>query len=196
MFGFLEVTEKVVVPQGVGWRCRCVCGNTIRLSSSVLVTRKSCGCSPEHHGESQPTKEYRAWSAMKTRCYIAGSTDYANYGGRGIRVCDRWLKDFKNFLHDVGRAPTSDHTIDRFPNREGNYEPGNVRWATPYEQANNTRRNRFLDFQGERLTVSQWAVRLGVNRGLIKDRIGRLKWSVEKALSTPAHSKFTPCKRS
>jgi hypothetical protein len=81
-----------------------------------------------------------AWCGMKQRCLYPNHNRYHLYGGRGIKVCKRWLKNFKNFLADVGRAPGPEYSIDRI-NNDGNYEPGNVRWATKFEQARN-RRNR------------------------------------------------------
>jgi hypothetical protein len=84
--------------------------------------------------------EYESWRAMKKRCYYPKHQNYARYGGRGIRVCDRWLHDFPTFLEDMGNKPSSIHTLDRKDN-DGNYEPDNCKWATPKEQQNNRRNN-------------------------------------------------------
>ena len=83
--------------------------------------------------------EYNAWGHMKSRCTNPNDSRYADYGGRGITVCMRWMK-FENFIGDVGRRPTSQHSLDRFPNNDGNYEPGNVRWATRTQQTRNRRK--------------------------------------------------------
>ena len=94
------------------------------------------------HLEAGPkrTTEYRSWLHMVERCTYGLGKDWKYYGGRGIRVCDKWRHSFSEFLRDVGRKPSLKHSLDRFPNNEGHYEPGNVRWATATEQAFNRRR--------------------------------------------------------
>lgn len=132
------------------------------------------------------TPEHRAWCGMMTRCYWSkpGDRNYALYKGAGIKVCDRW-HDFINFLADMGPKPTPKHSLDRYPNAGGNYEPGNVRWATSKQQARNWKtRNRILYFNGESMPLSAWAERLGIKRELIKDRL-LTGWSTERALTTP-----------
>ena len=84
------------------------------------------------------TKEYTSWLAMKQRCKDPNHKSYKNYGAKGITICEEWL-DYEVFLRDVGRAPSKNHTLDRYPNKEGNYEPGNVRWATKRQQRINTK---------------------------------------------------------
>lgn len=136
------------------WNCQCECGNTKIVSSGHLINNQtiSCGCWPKErcsklnltHGEALKTKEYNSWMCMKARCANKNNARYKYYGGRGITVCGRWINSFENFLADMGRAPSSKHTLDRYPNKNGNYEPGNVRWATPKEQAQN--RNKPFTF--------------------------------------------------
>jgi hypothetical protein len=146
----------------VYWHCVCVCGNpTIVRASSLGKNSRSCGClqrevategirkrrkTPTHGHTRQraPSAEYRAWSAMKTRCYNASFSDFADYGGRGIRVCDRWINSFENFLEDMGPRPSSNHSLDRI-DVNGIYRPGNCRWATRSEQARNRRRFASID---------------------------------------------------
>lgn len=127
--------------------CQCVCGNQTVAHLSALRSglTTSCGCwRKEHatvHGQiNSPT--YRSWSHMVDRCSNPNFRGWKNYGGRGIRVCDRWKVSFAAFLADVGPRPSLKHSIDRYPDNNGNYEPGNVRWATMSEQHLNSRRSR------------------------------------------------------
>lgn len=138
---------------------------------------------PASHGHSinkRHTKTYSAWHSMRDRCELPNNPQYCNYGGRGIRVCERWRK-FENFLADMGESPSLKHSIDRFPDNNGNYEPGNCRWATKKEQANNKRTNVFVTFNGETKTVSQWAEGLGWKTNTLIYRLKR-GWTIERAL--------------
>ena len=136
---------------------------------------------------------YQSWCCMKRRCYDQNFAGYSRYGARGITVHPTWIDSFQKFLNDVGERPTKDHSLDRFPNKNGNYEPGNVRWATAKEQSNNKTTNRLLSFRGEERTVSQWADGLGISDKALRDRIKR-GWSLEEALSTKLnqHPKVWP----
>lgn len=113
--------------------------------------------------------EYAAWGNMKNRCLYKSYRSYHRYGGRGIRVCDRWRHSFENFLADVGPRPSPQHSLDRYPNNDGNYEPGNVRWATRAEQQH-SRPKFFLDLTGKTfnfLTVVSFAGNLPINQGKV-----------------------------
>lgn len=128
--------------------------------------------------------EYRSWSGMRTRCTNQRFVDWRLYGGRGISVCERW-NSFANFFADMGPKPSPKHSLDRI-NSDGNYEPSNCRWATAKEQANNwSCRNRKLTFNGETLSIPEWAARLELTRESLRDRI-ESGWPIEKALTTPA----------
>jgi hypothetical protein len=134
------------------WLCRCDCGNEVTTRGSYLRAGESTQCKAcrqkalnkvnTKHGQSETrrkraSKEYVAWASMISRCERPTYKGFARYGGRDIKVCERWRDSFDNFLTDMGRKPTSQHSLDRYPNNDGNYEPGNCRWATPKEQANN-----------------------------------------------------------
>lgn len=138
----------------VVWFCKCSCGVGILVPSASLLcgNTRSCGCfklqvarergrSSATHGHTKngrATPEWRLWHAIRNRCQNTNNRDFALYGGRGITVCDRWNDSFENFLADVGFKPAPNLSLDRI-NNNGNYEPGNVRWATVKQQINNRR---------------------------------------------------------
>lgn len=126
--------------------------------------------------------EFRSWWSMIYRCKYKSRHDYQRYGGRGVTVCERW-SDFDAFLKDMGPKPSPHHSLDRIDGN-GNYEPSNCRWATATEQSRNRRGNHYLEFNGERLTITEWALRIGIDRTSLLERIST-GWSVEKALTTP-----------
>lgn len=163
------------------WTCKCECGRTKTFRGYDLSAGRvtSCGCQQRHrlagcvrtHGR-HGTPEYRAWRAMIERCHRPESVSYANYGGRGITVCDEWRYSFATFLRDVGDKPSPKHSLDR-KNNNGNYEPSNVRWATKVEQMRNTRRSRRLTACGMTMTISEWSERRGIPRNRIASRLAR-----------------------
>ena len=160
------------------WFCLCDCGNTTSIDATQLRIRpnKSCGCinaklTAQHnktHGMSG-TKEHKTWKGIHERCRNKKLKCYGNYGGRGIKVCDRW-DSFENFYADMGDAPTPSHSIERI-DVNGNYEPSNCKWATPIEQANNKNQNKYIEHDGLRLTYSQWGRKIGLKPHTIRARI-------------------------
>lgn len=126
---------------------------------------------------------YRAWRFMIKRCTDASSPDWPNYGGRGIRVCDDWWL-FETFLEHVGPRPSDLHSIDRI-DHDGDYEPGNVRWATRKEQNRNKRNNLRWTFNGETATATEWAERIGMHPDTLRRRVVYCGWSIERALTEP-----------
>lgn len=136
------------------------------------------------HGEGghrEPSGTWRTWRAMIQRCLHRGAADFPGYGGRGITVCDRW-RVFENFRDDMGPRPPG-ATIERIDN-DGGYEPGNCRWATWREQANNKRTNRRLSHAGVTLTMAEWAEKLGIRYGTLSERLRR-GWPIADALTHP-----------
>jgi len=178
------------------WKCVCDCGDETVSSGSNLRrgSARSCGCLQKEHARRVVSKAhdavrkyekrdylYRAWSGIKTRCFNPKCREWHNYGGRGITVAEEWRNDFLAFAAAVGHRPTPDHSLDRIDNN-GNYEPGNVRWATRIEQASNRRGNLALLVNGETLTASEAARRVGLPPNKVTQRL-RYGWSVERALS-------------
>jgi len=125
--------------------------------------------------------EYTAWKNAKARCSNPKSARWNHYGGRGIRMCDEWLNSFEEFLSHVGERPSKKHSIDRYPDNDGNYEPGNVRWATPEEQARNRSITRNLTIGGYTMCLAEAAKKFGLNRKKISRRLDR-NWSDEEAV--------------
>jgi hypothetical protein len=122
---------------------------------------------------------------MKRRCHTPTDASFPRYGGRGIVVCARWRESFEAFLADVGLRPSPTHSIDRIKS-EGNYEPGNVRWATPLQQGKNTSRNINHDVDGKTQNLSQLSTQLGGRRNLVRKRLKR-GWTLERAVTEPVH---------
>lgn len=145
------------------WHCRCNCGNekpAVLFGALTKGTSVSCGCSriklpPDARANRKMMRVI--YEGMKTRCYNRNHPSYINYGARGIRVCQRWLNSFDDFLADVGPRPSSEHSLDRFPNAHGHYEPNNIRWATRQDQQRNRRSSRFLNWKGEHRTLTDIA---------------------------------------
>lgn len=142
---------------------------------------------PYKHGM-HGTPEYKTWAAIIQRCNNPKNPKYSYYGGKGITVCKRWLT-FENFLTDIGLRPSVQHTIDRFPNGEGNYEPKNCRWATKKQQAQNRHNVHQITFNGETHCIAEWTRKLNLSKDLIRRRLFMLGWSIERALTTPSQIK-------
>ena len=137
---------------------------------------------PDHAAPSRPRRPagYYAWAMMLVRCNNSHHWNYKYYGGRGIKVCERWLK-FSSFIKDVGPRPSPLHTLDRIDNN-GDYEPGNVRWATQKEQCRNSRANKLITINGETHCMSEWEEIANLTEGIIGRRI-KLGWTGEKLLA-------------
>lgn len=173
------------------WLCRCDCGSEDLVLGQCLLKGASSCCfkcrkAKIKHGcgrRKAKTVEYNTWTGMKSRCTDKSSTSYANYGGRGIVVCERWENSFENFLADMGPRPSASHSIERIDN-DGNYEPSNCRWATILEQNANTRHCKNVTFIGETHNLAEWARRFGFNQQTLQQRFSK-GWTPLLALGTP-----------
>ena len=190
-FGKLTVIANVGRRRGsVLWRCVCDCGGTRDATSNKLVSGRTVACGCSHgsptHGHTRARRSsptYSSWSAMIARCTYPSNPAYEHYKKRGITICDRW-REFENFLSDVGERPSLLHTLDRVDNN-ASYKPGNVRWATRKEQANNRMTNVWFEYDGQQLTFQQLVEKTGLPKEFLRHRLLRAKWSLDKALSYP-----------
>lgn len=170
------------------WLCRCECGNepTVRGAGLAAGTTRSCGCGvveaaskPRTHGATG-TPLYLRWRAMLERTGNPKNDEYANYGGRGIAVCARWRESFENFRDDMGPGFATSLELDR-EDVNGNYEPGNCRWATREVQQRNRRNNHRVTLGDRTQTVQEWGEELGIKPNTIITRLRR-GWPAARAL--------------
>lgn len=148
-----------------------------RLNRYGSLELRGRGARPKHGMKNSRT--YKSWTHMKYRCLNPNCKKYKDYGGRGIKVCDRWM-DFQLFFEDMGERPEG-MTLDRI-DVNGHYEPGNCRWANNKDQSNNKRKNDVIDYLGASMNLSQWADALGIPRTTLYNRIYTLGWPVDRAL--------------
>lgn len=198
-FGRLTVVGLSGVNAGkTHWLCKCECGTVKEVRGAGLRQGKaqSCGCihsemlrdrNRTHGGKG--TRAYVIWQSMKQRCSNRRHENFKDYGGRGITVCERWVNSFENFLADMGEPPTG-LTLDRYPDTDGNYEPGNCRWADAFQQARNTRKALKLTYNGTTKPLRDWAEEYGFVPRTLASRI-KAGWSVEKAIETPTAKTYT-----
>lgn len=169
------------------WECICECGKRRSVAGMDLVNMKYTSCGRCNYKYKEVDSEYNVWSAMMQRCYNENNPSYHNYGGRGIKVCERW-HNYSSFIKDIGNRPKGG-TLDRI-NNNGNYEPKNCRWVDMKTQQNNRRNNRIIVHNGKEYTVSELARIYGVEREILFDRVLKYGWSVEDAISTPIRGRL------
>lgn len=155
------------------WICQCECGTIRAVRQPALInnTSMSCGCYRQElrtaKAKINPTNifktEYRIWVSMHQRCYNFNHPAFKNYGGRGIKVCDRWLNNFDNFLSDMGSRPSQKHSLDRYPNKNGNYEPDNCCWHLIGVQNRNKRTNIWIRFNNIQMVAKDWATLFNIH---------------------------------
>lgn len=169
------------------WECQCECGNITTSDTYSLRTghKKSCGCLPKGSSnyslnkgliktsDNKRSREYRTWGSMLYRCEVETSSQYHNYGGRGIKVCERWKgkEGFLNFLEDMGPRPEN-MTLDRIDNNLG-YSKENCRWANPREQSNNRRTNFIVEFNGEKMSLAELCRKLNLPYNSVSSKLWR-----------------------
>lgn len=192
-FGRLTVVGRAGTSPSkkVLWLCNCDCGEQATCIAQELTTgsTKSCGCLRREvtsqrattHGmcrDGSLPPEYHSWSNMIQRCTNPNNPKYDDYGGRGITVCARWVDSFESFLEDMGEKPEG-YSVERI-NNNGNYEPGNCRWATQAEQVINSRHCRMLSFNGKTQAMSVWARELNIEYDTLRNRLDA-GWPIGKA---------------
>ena len=204
-FGRLTVIERAGSTKhgAAKWRCVCQCGNETIVIGDELRKHNttSCGCYAKEcsskrlkgkcpHNKSHGmvgTPVYKEWSEMKRRCNNPNDISYHRYGERGIRVCERWEKSFEAFYSDVSTLPhfgEKGYSLDRIDNNKW-YAPDNVRWADAKTQANNRRTSCFVEYNGIKKTIMQWATEYNIPYNRLYKRIRVFKWNIDKALNTP-----------
>lgn len=200
-FGRLSVlceTSPIIDSRGKTrrrWTCRCECGNVRDVRGEDLMSGNStsCGCLQKQkaaerfltHGGSRRSNrmpEYELWVRMRQRCANPNDHKFKDYGGRGIRVCSRWEESFESFFADMGPRPDHRHSIDRIDN-DGNYEPGNCRWALPDIQGKNRRTVIWIETEGGPITASEYAHRNGINPKRLYKHMGRHGLAAEEAMA-------------
>jgi hypothetical protein len=186
----------------ITWLAVCDCGQEkVTTLLNLSNGTRSCGCllaesrskngelgSRRTHGLTG-TKAFRAWVGMRDRCSNPNAEFYADYGGRGIAICERW-QSVENFVSDMGDPPAG-MSLDRI-DVNGNYEPGNCRWATATEQNRNRRNNVLFTFDGETRCLAEWAEKAGLREDTLRARLIVRKWPIERALTTRPGEKRNP----
>ena len=179
------------------WRCKCVCGNVVDVQGGALKngTTKSCGCWQSDrmaglnlkHGYARNgirAPEYKTWEGMRDRCRNPRNKSYNRYGGRGIKVCERW-QEFHKFIEDMGPKPGGPYSLERIDN-DGDYEPANCKWALSAEQGRNKSNNRIVSFNGRKMSLIDASIEANIPYKSLKSRLQK-GWDIERALKTPVN---------
>ena len=184
-------------PKGISrWECKCDCGKVVIVRGNNLRSGavKSCGClikdknaNRATHNMSQ-TRLYRTWAGIKARCYYTSQPAYKSYGARGIKMCDEWLHSFDAFAKwALSNGYQDDLTIERIDNDKG-YNPDNCKWIGLGEQANNRHSNIKITYKGDTRNLSEWCKIYGKDYYLVHNRMYKLGWDFERAISEPVHA--------
>lgn len=194
--GFLFLSEIEQTPRIGTFLCK-YCGSEFKtkLHSISSGHTKSCGCMSNKLGANKRTVhghntragksgEYTSWECMINRCYNEKHPNHTYYSGFGIIVCDRWKNSFENFLADMGPKPTPEHTLDRFPNQHGIYEPINCRWASKVEQSDNRVNVKLLEYNNKKQSMARWSEDYSISYNILRNRIKRGD-TIEQAIQSP-----------
>lgn len=167
----MDVSQQIAVRLGTTCRNGHIqTADTVHFTSSGKYQCQACRrAQNRRYKNPRRTKEYSIWASMKGRCQNPKDKNYHHYGARGIKVCERWQK-FENFIADMGPRPEG-MSLDRYPDNNGNYEPGNCRWATWAQQHRNTRRTHFITHLGRTLCLSDWAALAGESSAGLSSKI-------------------------
>jgi hypothetical protein len=192
-FGSIVILYKE--PGKYFWHYKCDCGTLGRVYTGQIGKLKRCKqCYLKTIGESRKThgmhgtRVYRIWQNMKKRCLSTRDPSYAYYGGRGVTVCDKWMR-FEGFYSDMGEPPSSNHQLDRIDNA-GNYEPSNTRWVSAGQNCRNRRSNRLIEWNGEIRSVVEWSESLGIAHGVLRQRLYR-GWTIERSFTETPKSQLS-----
>lgn len=201
-FGRLIVIKHVGINKWKNstWLCQCDCGKKKTICGNNLRRKvtQSCGClqvegiaqrstKHGHNKRGKTTRTYRSWMHIIQRCTNPNNEYYYLYGGRGIKICRRWMK-FENFLEDMGESPGFGYSIDRINNNQGYYKE-NCRWTTPKEQQRNTRDNHLETYNGKTQCIAAWAEEYNIPYTTLWNRLYTYGWSIEKAVTIPVKAK-------
>lgn len=197
-FNLLTAIERVENSSNgrARWKCLCDCGNITYVTAANLKNGavKSCGCLRHRAGKNRThgmskSRLYLEWAGIKSRCFYSGAKKYKYYGGRGIKVCDEWAKSFETFKDWALKNGYNDSlTIERI-DVNGDYCPENCKWITRKEQSNNTRRNVVITYNGKTQTLLEWVEELGLDYKRTHNRLFKLGWTFERAITTPVNIK-------
>lgn len=197
----LVISDEGVIKGSRFVKAKCDCGTikVIRLSDMKNGASTNCGCvrrkkmSDSNRKHSMSTHPlHRVWRGINERCTYKNHFAFKWYGGRGIRVCQEWKTDFMTFYNwCMNNGWKRGLQIDRFPDQNGNYSPSNCRIVTSLINNRNKKNKRLITFNGETKCLSEWGEVLKFSPDLLKDRLNKLKWSVEKAFTTPVKNKHT-----
>ena len=188
-----EIAPKIISnkPRRM-FRCQCECGNIGEVQLSCLRNghSTSCGCEQKKKASSANTKHglekhplYCTWKNMKKRCNNPNASEYENYGGRGISVCEKWSNSFQNFYNwAINNGWSKELTIDRIDVNE-NYCPENCRWANIKTQMNNTTKNHYIEYNGDTYTLSTLSEHLNIPYNIVRYRLSNCKWTIEQLIN-------------